>query len=1067
MSAEKHQGSIELSNIGGIRALTKQNDWENPLVVGRNKRPGHVPLGAYPDAKTALTCDRTASPYVQSLNGNWKFHLAPSPGRVPDGFFREDFDVSGWDEITVPGNWQLQGFADKPIYTNVHYPFPRHPPLVPEQNPTGCYRTTFTLNSNWQGRDVLLLFESVDSAFYLWVNGQEVGYSQGSRLPAEFDITPYLRTGKNTLAAQVMRYCDGSYLEDQDMWLMSGIQRDVVLYSKPKICLLDFTVRTEFDDQYDDATLKIEAFITRVPGMAAYSVEAMLYDADGAPVFAEHVAAAVSDRTPYRAETKTACAMIEQRVTAPHKWTAETPYLYRLVLTLKDPDGQPVDFESCRVGFRQVKVKDGVVLLNGKRLIVRGVNRHEHHPQRGRAVTDADMIRDIKLMKQLNFNAVRTSHYPNHPRWYDLCDEYGLFVIDEANIESHGVHGELSHDPTWAHAYMERATRLVLRDKNHPCVLFWSLGNESGTGPHHAAMAAWIRAYDPTRLVQYESGHPGPEISDVYCPMYPRLDRVRQVLADPAEKRPLIMCEYAYAKGNSTGNFFKYWDLVDEVPRFQGGCIWDWHDKALLHTNARGEEYWAYGGDFGGDFDYNQDNEDPQMCCNGIVGPDLSPHPGAYEVKKVQAPVAVSAASERDVLEGRFTVWNKYHTLSLNHLDIRWELAADGVVIQSGNLAPLHLGPDQKGSLHIPFRPPGPPMPGAQYYFRISFTLADDTPWALKGHEVAWDQFRVPLAVPPKPVMTLDSMPNLTQTSEDNCVTVEGADFRVVFDQAQGTIVEYIARGQDLINKGPMENFDRAPTDIDLMMGNPPANVHKWRAAGLDRLVRTVLSFEAAQLAPQVVQVCISARLCAADKRDGIDSEMVYRVYGNGEVLLKHKVSINKRLPFVPRVGLELILPGELEQLTWYGRGPHENYVDRKKGAAVGLYRSTVTDQFTPYVYPSECGGKEDVRWLTLTDQAGTGLMVVGLDKLHFDALYYTIRDLAAAGHPYELTRRDEVILHLDGWHMGVGGDDGWWSQVHEEFLIYPGEYHYALRLRPITAQDDVSELGRTLIKDV
>jgi beta-galactosidase len=1067
MSAEKDQISIELSNIGGIGALTKKNDWENPIVVGRNKQPGHVPLGAYPDVETALTCERTASPYVQSLSGKWMFYLAPSPGRVPDGFFRDDFDVTGWDEITVPGNWQLQGFADKPIYTNVHYPFPPNPPLVPEQNPTGCYRTAFTLNSNWQGRDVFLLFEAVDSAFYLWVNGQEVGYSQDSRLPAEFDITPYARTGDNTLAVQVMRYCDGSYLEDQDMWLMSGIQRDVVIYSKPKVGLSDFTVRTAFDDRYDDATLKIEAFITRVPDMASYRVEAMLYDAGGAPVFADPLTATVSDRTPYRAETKTACAMIEQQVTAPHQWTAETPYLYRLVLTLKDPDGQPVDFESCRVGFRQVEVKDGVVLLNGKRLIVRGVNRHEHHPQRGRAVTDADMIRDIKLMKQLNFNAVRTSHYPNHPRWYDLCDEYGLYVVDEANIESHGVHGELSNDPTWSHAYMERSTRMVLRDKNHPCVLFWSLGNESGTGPHHAAMAAWIRAYDPTRLVQYESGHPGPEISDVYPPMYPRLDWLRQVLADPAETRPLIMCEYAYAKGNSTGSFFKYWDLVDEVPRFQGGYIWDWHDKALLHVNARGEEFWAYGGDFGGDFDYNQDNEDPQMCCNGIVGPDLSPHPGAYEVKKVQAPVAVSAASERDVLEGRFTVWNKYHTLNLNHLDVQWELAVDGVVIQSGNLAPLDLGPDRKGPLHIPFRPPELATPGAEYYLKISFALAEDTPWGLKGHEVAWDQFRVPLAVPPKLGLALDSMPDLTMTPEDGRVTVEGVGFRIVFDRARGTIVEYTAHGQHLIKGGATENFYRAPTDIDLMMGNPPANVHKWRAAGLDRLVRTVMAFEATQLAPQLVQVRICARLRAEDKTDSIDSEIVYRVYGDGEVLLKHKVSINERLPFVPRVGLELILPGELEQLTWYGRGPHENYVDRKKGAAVGLYRSTVTDQFTPYVYPSECGGKEDVRWLTLTDQAGTGLMVVGLDKLHFDALHYTIRDLAAARHPYELTRRDEVILHLDGWHMGVGGDDGWWSQVHEEFLIYPGEYRYALHLRPITAQDDVSELGRTLIKDV
>jgi beta-galactosidase len=1051
----------------GELTLTKQNDWENPLVVGRNKRPGHVPLGAYPNIETALTCDRTASPYVQSLNGQWAFHLAPSPGRVPDGFFREDFDVSGWDEITVPGNWQLQGSADKPIYTNVHYPFPPNPPFVPEQNPTGCYRTTFTLNPNWQGRDVFLLFESVDSAFYLWVNGQEIGYSQDSRLPAEFDVTPYVRTGNNTLAMQVMRYCDGSYLEDQDMWLLSGIQRDVVLYSKPKDCLRDFTVRTEFDDQYADATLKIEAFITRVPGMAAYSVAAMLYDADGVPVFADPLAAAVSDRTPYRAETKTACAMIEQQVTAPRKWTAETPYLYRLVLTLKDPDGQPIDYESCRVGFRQVEVKDGVVLLNGKRLIARGVNRHEHHPERGRAVTDADMIRDIKLMKQLNFNAVRTSHYPNHPHWYDLCDEYGLYVIDEANIESHGLYGELSNNPTWAHAYMERATRMVLRDKNHPCVLLWSLGNESGTGPHHAAMAAWIRAYDPTRLVQYESGHPGPEISDVQCPMYPRLEWVRQVLADPAEKRPLIMCEYAYAKGNSTGNFFKYWDLVDEVPRFQGGFVWDWHDKALLHTNARGEEYWAYGGDFGGDFDYNQVDEDPQMCCNGIVGPDLSPHPGAFEVKKVQAPVAVSAASERDLLGGRFTVWNKYHTRSLKHLDIRWELAADGVMIQSGNLAPLDLGPDQKGPLHIPFQLPELATPGAEYYLKISFAVVEDTPWAPKGFEVAWDQFRVPVSVASKPRVPLDSMPDLEMTPEDDRVIVEGADFRVVFDRAQGTIAEYVAYGQDLIKRGPTENFYRAPTDIDLMMGNPPANVLKWRAAGLDRLARTVWSFEATQLASQAVQVRIRARLCAEDTKEGIDSEIVYRVYGDGQVLLSNTVSIDERLPFVPRVGLELLLPGELEQLTWYGRGPHENYVDRKKGAAVGLYHSTVTDQFTPYVYPSECGGKEDVRWLTLTDQVGGGLMVISLDKLHLSALHYTIQDLAAARHPYELKRRDEVILHLDGWHMGVGGDDGWWSQVHEEFLVYPGEYRYALRLRPITPLDDPSALGRTLIQDM
>ena len=1048
----------------------KRNDWENPFVVERNKRPGHVPLGAYADAESALTCDRTVSPYVQSLNGQWRFHLAPKPQEVPDGFFEDDFEVAGWSEITVPGNWQLQdaGRQDRPIYTNVHYPFPPTPPTVPHENPTGCYRTAFTLNPSWHGRDVFLLFESVDSAFYLWVNGQNVGYSQGSRLPAEFDITAYVRPGENTVAVQAMRYSDGFYLEDQDMWHLSGIQRDVILYSKPKICLQDFTVRTEFDASYKDATLKVEAFIPRVPDMAAYSVEATLYDADGASVLAEPPSVAVGDRTPYRAETKTACAMIEQPVSAPHKWTAETPYLYTLVLTLKDPAGQAIDSESCRVGFRQVEIKDGIVLLNGTRLVVRGVDRHEHHPERGRALTDEDMIKDIKLMKQLNFNTVRTSHYPSHPRWYDLCDEYGLHVIDEANIETHGVFGELSNNPDWAHAYMERAVRLVLRDKNHPCVLFWSLGNESGVGPHHAAMTAWIHAYDPTRLVQYESGHPGPEVSDVFVPMYPDLDWVRQALADPAEKRPMIMCEYAYAKGNSTGNFFKFWDLVDELPRFQGGCIWDWHDKALLHTNAEGEEFWAYGGDFGGDFDYDRDNEDPQMCCNGIVGPDLEPHPGAFEVKKVQAPVSVSAASERDILAGRFTVWNKHHTLDLGHLDIEWELTEDGVVVQSGRLAPMDLGPDQKARLDIPFKPPEPLTPGAEYHLRVSFTLAVDAPWAPKGHQVAWDQFRLPLAVPPKATVTVSSMPDLDMRHTSEGVSVEGRGFHVVFDRAQGTIAEYVAHGQDLITTGPTENYYRAPTDIDLLMGNPPANVHKWRAAGLDRLVRKVTSFEPTQITSKMVQVRVGARLNAEDQpTTGIDSEIVYRVYGSGEVAVENKVSIDERMPFVPRVGLELVLPAGLENLTWFGRGPQENYLDRKTGAAVGLYQSTVAEQFTPYVYPSECGGKEDVRWLTLTDQAGAGLMVIGLDQLHIDASHYTIHDLAAAGHPYELTRRDEVTLHLDGWHMGVGGDDGWWSQVHEEFLLYPGKYHYGLVLRPVREQDDASALGRTLIEGV
>jgi beta-galactosidase len=709
--------------------------------------------------------------------------------------------------------------------------------------------------------------------------------------------------------------------------------------------------------------------------------------------------------------------------------------------------------------------------------VLRGVDRHEHHPERGRALTEEDMRTEIKLMKQLNFNAVRTSHYPDHPFWYDLCDEYGIYLIDEANIETHGVWDDLSNDPLWAHAYMERATGMVLRDKNHPSVLFWSLGNESGVGPHHAAMAAWIRAYDPTRLIHYESGRPGPEVSDVFSVMYPNLDWIKMVLADPSEKRPIIMCEYAYAKGNSTGNFFKFWDMVDTYPRFQGGCIWDWNDKALLATNDQGEKYWAYGGDFGGDFNYNQPHEDPQMCCNGIVGPDLVPHPGAYEVKKVQAPVGISAV---DMPGGRFSVRNKYHSLSLGHLNIHWELLQDGHPIQFGDLPPLEIPPGKTGELYVPFTVPASPLPGAEYHLNIRFLLADDTSWASKGHEVAWEQFTVPVIVAPKPIIILSSMPDLSFVEQDDEIVIHGIDFRVSFSKTLGTMTSFQAYNQSLINSGPTENFYRAPTDSDLLMGNPPAPIHKWRAAGLDRLERAVLAFDAIQVSRKMIEVRVHARLCpplpsgeagnqecCLGVRVGIDSRIVYQVYGNGEIVMDNQVLIPPQFPFVPRVGLELTLPTHLDQVAWYGRGPHENYADRKMGAAVGLYMSTVTEQFTPYVYPSECGGKEDVRWLALTDRNGAGLMVIGLDKLHFDALRYTIRDLANARHLDALKPLNEVILHLDGWHMGVGGDDGWMSQVHEEFLIFPGKYRYALRFRPVTAQEDLSTLGGTAIEGI
>ncbi len=1086
-------------------------DWETPLVTGRNKRPGHAPLGAYSNAEQALAGVRTTlrhptapgsklqeSPNVRCLNGSWKFHLVPRPEEVPADFQAENFDDSAWVDIPVPGNWQLQDLdsafpvRDIPIYTNVNYPFPPDPHMadgrayLPAENPTGCYRRTFELDPTWLGSQIYLVFESVDSAFYLWVNGLEVGYSQDSRLPAEFEISPYLRAGQNTLAVQVMRYCDGTYLEDQDMWLLSGIQRDVHLYKKPPVSLQDYVVRTPLEVNGPDAVLQIEVQCS-VMQSVGYTVEAMLYDAQGTPVFAKPLSAAFNDRKLYNMGLKTGWAFLSAPVAHPHKWSAETPYLYYLVFTMKDPQGTAIDFESCRVGFRQVEIENGIILLNGKRLVLRGVDRHEHHPERGRALTEEDMRAEIVLMKQLNFNAVRTSHYPNHPFWYDLCDEYGIYLIDEANIETHGVWDELSNDPLWLHAYMERATRMVLRDKNHPSILFWSLGNESGVGPHHHAMAAWIRACDPTRLLHYESSFPGPEVSDVVSVMYPNLDMMKQLLADATEKRPIIMCEYAYAKGNSSGNFFKFWDMVDAFPRFQGGCIWDWNDKALLATNEHGR-YWAYGGDFeskehwGGNFNYQQPHEDPQMCCNGIVGPDLAPHPGAFEVKKVQAPVGIGVSPlfrfgpqplVNDPLTGHLIIWNKYHTLSLSHLEICWELSQDGQVVQSGVLPPLDIAAGERGQLLVPFRTPETILPGAEYYLQVQFVLAADTPWAARGHQVAWEQFRLPLSTPVEPQNFASPASNapapapVTVEEDAQQMTVSGSGFQVIFDKGTGLIASYIANGKKLLVAGPRENYYRAPTDIDLLMGNQPAPIHLWRAAGLDRLERTLQQWCVlpqwvvpqapscpADQAAGALQITTISRLCAAQLYSteapyGITSQVIYRVYGSGEIAVDNQVAVDENMPFLPRIGMELIVPAGFENLSWYGRGPHENYVDRKHGAAVGLYHSTVAEQFTPYVYPSECGGKEDVRWLSLTDASGAGLMVVGLDTLHFDALHYSIHDLADARHLNKLHPRPETILHLDARHMGVGGDDGWMAQVHKEFLIFPGIYRYGFTLKP------------------
>ena len=826
------------------------NDWENPKVVGRNKEPGHATLLPYADEATALAADRSASPYFRLLNGEWKFQVATSPGAAPEGFQEPDYDDGAWDPITVPSNWQVAGLGrgyDPPMYTNVQYPFPIHDlPRVPaDDNPTGSYRRIFSVPVEWDGREIFLTFDGVDSAFYVWVNGEMVGYSQGSRLPAEFNITPYVQDGDNTLAVRVFRWSDGSYLEDQDFWRLSGIYRDVYVWSAPPVHIRDFWVRTELDPAYQDAVLRVRAKVRNYMGqdVDGRMVEVKLIDAAGGAVLGEALRAVVD--VPAGSEVT---LELESPISNPHKWSDEDPHLYTLLISLKDAGGRVKEVESCKVGFRSVELKDGQVHVNGVPILFKGVNRHEHDPDTGHAVSVQSMIDDILLMKRFNVNAVRTCHYPDDPRWYDLCDQYGIFIYDEANIESHGVWDRLTKDPTWRSAFMERGIRMVERDKNHPCVIVWSLGNESGYGPNHEALADWIHEQDPTRLVHYHPAESAPTI-DILGPMYPSVDRIIQMAEDDAETRPVVMCEYAHSMGNSTGNLKEYWDAVETYKRLQGGFIWDWVDQGIRQVTEDGESGFAYGGDFG------DEPNDGNFCINGLIWPDRVAHPGLWEHKKVLQPVRVEPV---DLLAGRVRVVNKYLYSDLSGLEISWTLMADGEVLQSGELPALKAHPGDSADVTVPFAAPVV-RPATEYWLRLSFKLAKDTLWAQKGHEVAWEQFKLPIAVPQGPRVDSADMSPLELTESEATFKVRCAGFELVFGRQAGRILSWRYDRDELVSQGPELNIWRAPTDNDANDWGDQRAAIRWREAGLDRLQETVQEVTATQRRPEMVEIKVRA----------------------------------------------------------------------------------------------------------------------------------------------------------------------------------------------------------------
>jgi len=1024
------------------------NDWENPEVVGRNKEPAHCTLMPYPDARTAMTGTHDRSPFYKSLNGSWKFNWVGRPADRPADFYRVDYDVSGWDDIPVPSNWQIHGYGI-PIYSNRRYPFGDEskdwaatPPLIPhDNNPVGSYRTTFTVPSSWKERRVFLHFDGVESAFYLWVNGREVGYSQGSRTPAEFDVTDYLRAGDNVLAAEVYRWSDGSYLEDQDFWRLSGIFRDVYLFSAADLHIRDFEVNTVLDGEYRDALVKVKVNLKNYGTRTAATVAAELIDDTGRPVFEPLVKKV---RVPKGREVS---IELEKPVANPKKWSAELPNLYKLLLTVKDGAGGVVEVIPCNVGFRKVEITGGQLLVNGKAILIKGVNRHEHDPDTGHTVGTESMVRDIKLMKQHNINTVRTSHYPDTPEWYDLCDRYGLYLIDEANIESHGMgyrpDTTLGNKPEWKQAHLDRTVSMVERDKNHPSVIIWSLGNEAGDGINFEATSAWIHQRDPSRPVHYERAESRPH-TDIVCPMYARIEKIAEYAKSPQD-RPLILCEYAHAMGNSVGNLQDYWDVIEQYKHLQGGSIWDWVDQGLRKRAPDGTEFWAYGGDFG------DKPNDGNFCCNGLVQPDRRPNPSLSEVKKVYQYIKVEPV---DLAAGKILVRNKYDFVSLDFVKGSWEMTCDGTPVQTGTLQKLALGPKEEQTVRVPFREPRL-QPGAEYWLKVTFTLARDTLWADRGHIVAWDQFKLPFDVPPVPRVDVASMQDLELEQSGDAVTVTGRDFRVTVGKRTGAIESFTFGGKELI-AGPLApNFWRAPIDNDI--GNKmPKRLGVWKEAGPKRKVQKV---SAKQVEPQIVRISVKATLAAGDS----DYRSVYTVYGNGDVLVETRFTPGEGLPNLPRFGMQTAVPDEFSTMTWFGRGPHETYWDRKTGAAVGLYSGPVAEQIHEYVRPQENGNRTDVRWVALTNRDRAGLMAVGMPFLSVSAWPYTMESLEGAAHPHELVRSDSITLNLDYKQMGVGGDNSWGARTHPEYSLPPEPYSYSFLLRPYTpAMGDMQTVARS-----
>jgi beta-galactosidase len=1020
--------------------VTQPKEWENPEIFQINREPARATFIPYADELSAISDRYESSPWYLSLNGYWKFQWAPTPDQRPKDFYKTSFDVTNWKEIKVPGNWELQGYGI-PIYTNITYPYPKNPPFIDHSdNPVGSYRRYFELPALWNGRKTFLYFEAGTSAMYIYVNGEKVGYTENTKSPAEFDITKYVKPGKNLVAVEVYRWSDGSYLEDQDFWRISGIDRDVYIYSTDNVRIADFFARPDLDANYKNGSLSVDITLKNYNTIAKnnQSVEALLLDASGNKVFEQVVKINLPN-------TENQTTTFTKSVSAPRLWSSETPYLYTLLLTLKDENGKFIETVSSKIGFRKVELKNGQLLVNGKRIIVHGVNMHEHNIITGHYQDVETIMKDIRTMKEFNINAVRCSHYPENINWVKLCDKYGIFLVDEANIESHGMGAALqnrfdqSKHPAylkeWHAAHMDRIISLVERDKNHPSVILWSMGNECGNGPVFFDAYKWIKERDKTRLVQFEQAGEL-ENTDVVCPMYPGIKTMKEYAERPSVTRPFIMCEYAHAMGNSSGNFQEYWDIIHSSKNMQGGFIWDWVDQGFLVTDEVGRKYWAYGGDMGSQNYTNDEN----FNHNGLVGPDRIPHPGLYEVKKVYQDILFKAS---DLSKGFITVQNGFMYNNLSNYIFNYEVLMNGEAIKKGTFdINLAAGLEKQVQLALPEIST---TDGKEYFLNIFANTRKGSDVLPQGHEVAREQFKLGEGKYFVKGVITGEAPKVKDEKEYIQLSANGIEVEI--SKRSGFIDNYMANGKRLLVRRPKPNFWRAPTDNDF--GNNMQYIcNVWRTAGDNTSLKNI------EVKQEDGKIMVIADLFLRDVAS--EYRIVYTMNADCSLTVNNQFKAgSNELPEMPRFGMIMTLGKEYENFAFYGRGPWENYTDRNTASFLGVYISKVDDQYVPYTRPQENGYKTDVRWLTLTNGDGEGIKIEGLQPLCISALNNFPEDFDPGltkkyRHINDITPRKEVILCVDLAQRGVGGDNSWGAYPHKPYRLEAKEYTYGFVIRPV-----------------